>query len=125
MKITICHKSGDNPVTVGCRVYGFENKSHAIESGWIIYAVYELPDTPELAAALIDALSKYDVNYSDASFSSVVPESANMMAGLIDQAMARDEFWDIPYKSLTRQRNDDHWIEITRRMVACPGLKAT
>ena len=117
MKVTICYEKGHATVSDKCRIFGLSPNALTVSPGWMVYAVYELPDTPRLAMALLDALVKYQVEYDDASFASVVPESANVIAGLVDMILARSDFADIPYKSLVRQWKADYWTEITRRTV--------
>lgn len=117
MKVSICHEEGHSTVSDRCRVYGLSPNAASIEPGWVVYAVYELPDTPRLAMELFDALVKFHVKYDDTSFASVVPESANVTAGLVDMILARTDFADIPYKSLVRQWKANYWTETTRRTV--------
>ena len=117
MKVTICYEEGHSTVSGKCRVYGLSPDTASVSPGWIVYAVYELPNTPRLAMELLDALVKFNVEYDDASFASVVPESANVTAGLVDMILARSDFADIPYKSLTRQWKANYWTETTRRTV--------
>ena len=119
MKITICYEEGHTPGSVGCRVYGFASSTmETVQPGWIVYSIYELPDTPQLSFALIDALKKFEVDYSDRLFAPVVPESACVVSGLIDMLLARSDFADMPYTSLTRKWRDDKWTEIKRRIVS-------
>lgn len=119
MKITICYEDGHTPCSSGCRVYGFASSAmETVRPGWIVYSIYELPDTPQLSLALIDALKKFEVDYSDTSFASIVPESACVVSGLIDMLLARSDFANMPYTSLTRKWRDDKWTEIKRRIVS-------
>lgn len=121
MKITICYREDHTSVSDECKVYGFTPS--AIEPGWIPYAIYELPEAHQLAIELVDALGKFQVEYDDITFDSPVPESANVTAGLVDMILARSEFADIPYKSLTRQWKADYWIETTRRRIPVSEVK--
>ena len=122
MKITISNRKDDNAVTVGCKVIGFSERQNDASPEWTAHAVYEIPDASGIAEALVDALSTYGIQYGDLSFSSVVPESAIMMAGLMDQTLASDGFCKIPYRSLTRQR-DGSWEEHTRRFLSAEHVK--
>lgn len=117
MKVSICYEEGHSTVSDRCRVYGMSPDAASIEPGWTVYAVYEMPDTPRLAMELIDALAKFNVEYHDPSFASVVPESANVTAGLVDMILARSDFAEMPYTSLTRQWRAESWTEISRRKV--------
>lgn len=117
MKVTICYEEGHTTISGKCRVFGLSPSATSIPAGWAVYAVYELPDTPRLAKWLLDAFANFQVEYDDATFKSVVPESANVTAGLVDMILARSDFADIPYKSLTRQLKANYWTETTRRTV--------
>ena len=65
----------------------------------------------------MDALAKFNIEYNDPSFASIIPESANITAGLVDMILARSDFADIQYKSLTRYWKADCWTETTRRII--------
>lgn len=123
MKIHVCYKEGHATVSEGCRVFGFDNRNAEDRSGWVTYAAYELPDVSRLNMEMLDALSKFGVEYGDASFSSIVPESASVTAGILDMILARSEFSDIPYRSLTRQWRSDFWTEVVRRKIPVSELK--
>ena len=118
MKITICYEEGHTPVSAKCKVYGFGNPPSAIEEGWVEYAIYELPDVQsKLIPAIFKELAEYGVTYNDADFASPIPESADVVTGEIKTILACSEFLEIPYKSLTHQREQNMWIEISRRIV--------
>ncbi len=123
MKITICYEKGHSHVAissqgVGCRVYGFENQDYTVEDNWVVYSIYELPDTPQLANALVDAIVLNEVEYRDPKFSTPVPESACVVSGLLDMLLARDDYAAITYTSYTRKWRSDKWTEVKRRIVA-------
>jgi len=117
MKISVCYEEGHAPGSAKCRIYGFGTSPSEVEDGWTVYAVYELPDMPKLAGQLIEALAGFEVEYDDPSFESIVPDSANVVSGLIDMILARSDYSDIPYRSLTRPWRADYCIEVVRRKI--------
>ena len=117
MKISVCYEEGHTPGSTKCRTYGIGASQSEVEDGWVVYAVYELPDMPELAGLLIEALAGFEVGYDDPSFASIVPDSANVVSGLIDMILARSDYSDIPYRSLTRPWRADYCIEVVRRKI--------
>ena len=124
MTINVCYEEGHTPGTTNCKVYGLGTSSPESKDGWTVYAVYDLEGVAGIADALLEALAGFEVDYSDPSFASVVPESANVVAGLLDTILARSDYADIPYRSLTRQWRADHWVEVVRRNVPLSDVRA-
>ena len=124
MQIIICYKEGHTPVSAKCKVYGFGNPPPTIEKGWVKYAIYELADVQnKLIPALFEELAEYGVSYKDATFASIIPESADVVATAIRIILERSDFLEIPYKSLTHQRAQNAWIEISRRLIPAQAIK--
>lgn len=122
MRITICYPHGRSPLYETCRVFGFGDTAQLIGKEWVVYETFDLPDAGRVATALVDALVNFGTEYRDESFSSSVPESASITAGLIEITLSRSDFWDIPYRSLTRQRDADFCTEIVRRAVPASAI---
>lgn len=128
MKITVCYPSDSAPLDCRCRIYGFGAASDEPGPEWTEYAAFYLPDARRIAAALIDALgdalARFDeAEYRDEKFSSTVPESAECFTYLVSRVLARDEFRDIPYRSLTRQWNADFCTETVHRTVPASAIR--
>lgn len=117
MKIAVCYEEGHTPGSTRCMVRGFGSSPSEAEVGWIVYAVYELPDEPRLPLLLQESLAGFGVECSDPSFASALPESANVVAGLLDSILARADFADLPFRSLTRPWQADYCLEVVRRKV--------
>lgn len=122
MKITVCYPGGRTPLSDVCRVFGFGEASHGPGSEWVPYAVFDMPDPGRMRTELIKALAMFEVEYRDETFSSTVPGSANVTAGLIETLLARSDFIHVPYRLLTRQRNADFCTEIVRRTVPASAI---
>ena len=124
MKITVCYEEGQTPGSTKCKVYGLNAPQYEADDGWVVYSIYEIQGDPNLADIVIEYLRQYGTEYDDGSFASVVPESANVLSGIMDMVLARDDFAGIPYKSFTRQWRADKWTEITRRYIADADFRA-
>ena len=123
MKITVCYEEGHTPGSTKCKVYGFDVAQYKVDNGWVVYSIYEIEGEPNLADFVVDYIKQYGVEYSDKSFASIVPESANVVSSIVDMILARHEFSGIPYDSYTRQRGADKWTEISRRYIMDEDFK--
>lgn len=122
MTVQIFHREGETPGNRGCLVRGFHDEGTDAPTGWRMFASYEMYAPAQFAASLVTAIQLFGADYSDVSFGSPVPESAYVVAGLVDTLLARSEYSKVPYTSRTRPWRSDTITEVTRRFV--PMAKA-
>lgn len=117
MKIIICYADGNGNTTGKCRVFGFSRKG--VDEGLTVHAVFELPDIPELATEILDCLDKFRSDYHDAGFNDTVPQSANIVTGIIEMILLRESHEDVPYRIIFRNmERSDLFTKVERSLLA-------
>lgn len=99
MKITICYADGDCNDTGKCRVFGF---SDSFNGKMKVHAELDFPEIPGLANMLIDSLNKMGSDYHDVALSGTVPQSANIVTGIVECILSREEHQGVPYRAVIR-----------------------